>query len=104
MGHSFHVDAEQLRDHATTVDDYATRAETAADAGRQVAGMDNAYGLLCRPIAGLLAGPQRRCADSLEKVAQALHRITNDLNASADSYQCIDRGAASDLTKIGAAK
>jgi nitric oxide synthase oxygenase domain/subunit len=104
MGHSFHVDADQLRDHATAVDDFAARAETAADAGRQVAGMDNAYGLLCRPIAGLLAGPQQRCADSLEKAAQALHRITNDLRASVDSYQRIDSGAASDLTQVGAAK
>lgn len=104
MGHSFHVNADQLRDHATAVDDFATRAGTAADAGRQVAGMDNAYGLLCRPIAGLLAGPQQRCADSLEMAALALRRITNDLHASADSYQRIDCGAASDLTKIGAAK
>ena len=104
MGHSFHVDVDQLRDHATAVDDFATRAETAADAGRQVAGMDNAYGLLCRPIAGLLSGPQQRCADSLEKAAQALHRITNDLHASADSYQRIDSGAASDLTQIGVTK
>jgi hypothetical protein len=38
----------------------------------------------------------------LEKAAQALRRITNDLHASADSYQRIDGGAASDLAKIGA--
>jgi hypothetical protein len=40
----------------------------------------------------------------LEKAAQALHRITNDLHASADSYQRIDSGAASDLTQIGVTK
>ena len=76
MGHSFHVDTDRLRQHAAAVDDFTTRADTAADAGRQVAGMDNAYGLLCRSIGGLFAGPQERCADSLGKAAQALRRIT----------------------------
>ncbi len=101
MGRSFHVDTDQVRQHASAVDDLTTRAGTAADSGRQVAGMDNAYGLLCRPIAGLLAGPQERCADSLEKAAQALRRIADDLHASADCYQRIDRAAASNLAKIG---
>ncbi|MGH3599602.1 MAG: type VII secretion target [Pseudonocardiaceae bacterium] len=104
MGHSFHVDTDQLRRHAAAADDFTSRAGTAADAGRQVASMDNAYGLLCRPIAGLLAGPQQRCADSLGMAAQALRRITNELHASADSYQRIDGKAASNLAKIGAAK
>lgn len=101
MGRSFHVDTDKVRQHASAVDDLITRAGTAADAGRQVAGMDNAYGLLCRPIAGLLAGPQERCADSLEKAAQALRRIADGLHASADSYQRIDCAAASNLAKIG---
>jgi hypothetical protein len=101
MGRSFHVDTDKVRQHASAVDDLTTRAGTAADAGRQVAGMDNAYGLLCRPIAGLLAGPQERCADSLERAAQALRRIADDLHASADSYQRIDCAAASNLAKIG---
>ncbi len=104
MGHSFHVDTDRLREHAAAVDDFTTRADTAADAGRQVAGMDNAYGLLCRSIGGLLAGPQERCADSLGKAAQVLRRITNDLHASADSYHRIDGAAASNLEKIGAVK
>jgi hypothetical protein len=104
MGDSFHVDTDQLRQHAAAVDDFTTRTDTAADAGRQVAGMDNAYGLLCRPIAGLLAGPQQRCADSLSKAAQALRRITDDLHASADSYHRTDGTAASNLAKIGGPK
>ncbi|HWR46288.1 MAG TPA: type VII secretion target [Pseudonocardiaceae bacterium] len=101
MGDSFHVATAQLRDHATATGDFATRAGTAADAGRQVAGMDNAYGLICWPIGRMLAGPQDRCADALEKVAQALHRITNDLNSSAHAYERIDSAAATHLGQIG---
>jgi excreted virulence factor EspC (type VII ESX diderm) len=100
MGEGFHVAIGQLRDHATTVEGLATRAGAAADAGGQVAGMDNAYGLFCRPIAWILAGPQDRCADSLRKAAQALRRITNDLDSSADAYEHIDGAAATDLGRI----
>lgn len=100
MGDSFRVATAQLRDHAITTGDFATRAGTAADAGRQVAGMDNAYGLICWPIGRMLAGPQSRCADALEKAAQALHRITNDLNSSAHAYERIDSAAATHLGQI----
>ncbi|HEY6425493.1 MAG TPA: type VII secretion target [Pseudonocardiaceae bacterium] len=101
MGDGFHVATDQLRDHATDVAGFATRAGTAADAGLQVASMHAAYGLLGWPIALALQGPQDRCADSLGKAAQALRRITNDLNSSADAYERIDGAAASNLAKIG---
>jgi hypothetical protein len=100
MGDSFHVAPAQLRDHASATGDLATRAGTAAEAGRQVAGMDNAYGLICWPIGRMLAGPQDRCAGALEKAAQALRRITHDLNSSADTYERIDSAAATNLEQI----
>lgn len=100
MAEGFQVTTAQLRDHATDVGDLATRAGTAADASRQVAGMDNAYGLICWPIGKMLEGPQDRCADALEKAAQALHRITNDLNACAHTYERIDNAAATHLRQI----
>jgi Excreted virulence factor EspC, type VII ESX diderm len=100
MGDSFRVATAQLRDHASAVGDFATRSGSAADAGRQVAGMDNAYGLICWPIGRMLAGPQDRCADALEKAAQALHRIANDLNSSAHAYERIDSAAATHLGQI----
>jgi hypothetical protein len=97
----FHVATDRLRDHASTVDDLAGRTGTAADAGGQVAGLHAAYGLICRPIGKILAGPQQRCADSLGQTAQALHRITKDLNSSADTYERIDRTAAMSFGQIG---
>lgn len=100
MRNGFHVETAQLREHATTVGDLATRSGTAADAGRQVADMNDAYGWICQPIGWMLAGPQDRCADALEKVEQALHRITNDLNSSAHTYERIDSAAATRLRDI----
>jgi uncharacterized protein YukE len=97
----FHVVPDQLRDHATTVDELAGRAGTAADAGGQVASMHAAYGLLCQSIGKILAGPQQRCADSLGQVAQALRRITKDLDSCADVYERIDRAAATNFGRIG---
>lgn len=101
MSDGFHVAPDQLRSHATAVSDLATRAETAAGAGGQVASMHAAYGLLCWPIGAILAGPQKRCADSLGQAAQALRRITGDLNSAADTYARIDHAAAADFGQIG---
>lgn len=100
MDDGFRVTAAQLSDHATAVDALATRATVAADAGRQVAGMDNAYGLICWPIGRMLAGPQDRCADALEQAARALSRISNDLDATTETYERIDSTAAIHLRRI----
>ncbi|MGH3830091.1 MAG: type VII secretion target [Pseudonocardiaceae bacterium] len=100
MDNGFRVTAAQLRDHATAVGALATHTAAAADAGRQVAGMDNAYGLICWPIERMLAGPQDRCADALEQAAKALSRIANDLDSAAETYERIDSTAATHLRQI----
>ncbi len=100
MYEGFRVVPAQLRAHANAVDDVATRATTAADAGRRVAGLDDAYGLICWPIGRMLAEPQGRCADALEKLARALSRIATDLDSSAESYARIDSAAETRLEQI----
>lgn len=101
MCDGFRIEIDQLRDHTMSVEDFASRADTAAGAAQQVAAMDDAYGVLCRHIAWILAGPQKRCADSLDSAAHALRRIVNDLNSTADTYVRIDVNAAGRFAEIG---
>ncbi len=101
MKHGFHIRIDQLADHAGAVEDFASRAGRAAGAGQQVASMGDAYGLCCRPIGWLLAGPQQRCTELLARCAHALRPITSDLRSTADAYQRLDVTAAGRLSGIG---
>ncbi|MEU4804983.1 type VII secretion target [Actinosynnema sp. NPDC023587] len=87
MSDGFTVDSEELATHATTVDGFAGRADTATDAGSHVAGLDDAYGLLCRPFASLLKEPQQRGVDTLGDTASLLHDMVGGLDDCAKTYQ-----------------
>ncbi|CAL9468396.1 hypothetical protein SUDANB95_02768 [Actinosynnema sp. ALI-1.44] len=87
MSDGFTVNSDQLLTQASTVDGFAGRADTAADAGRHVAALDDAYGLLCRPFATLLKEPQQRGVDTLAATAENLHQMVDGLKDTAKAYQ-----------------
>jgi uncharacterized protein YukE len=87
MSHGFEVDPDEVDAHAGTVDGFATRADTAVDAGAHVARLDDAYGLFCRPFGTLLAEPQQRGVDTLTETAAQLHEMTDKLRESAKTYR-----------------
>jgi hypothetical protein len=86
----FQADLGQLTRHADTTTKIGERAGEAADAGRQVADMDDAYGLLCRPIAWILKGPQDKCAEAIGACADALQAAGKKLTDAVTTYQDVD--------------
>ncbi|WP_158854783.1 type VII secretion target [Saccharothrix deserti] len=87
MGDGFTVDSAQLAAQAAAVDGFASRADTATDAGQHVTSLDDAYGLLCRPFADLLKDPQQRGVDTLAATAENLHKLVTDLGDTAKTYR-----------------
>ncbi|TQM79352.1 excreted virulence factor EspC (type VII ESX diderm) [Saccharothrix saharensis] len=87
MADGFTVDSAELAGQAAALDGLASRADTAADAGRHVTSLDDAYGLLCRPFADLLREPQQRGVDTLQATAENLHRLVADLGDTAKVYR-----------------
>lgn len=90
MHDGFEVDPEQLNAHASTVDAFAGRADTAVDAGAHVTSLDDAYGLFCRPFADLLKDPQQRGVDTLTETATVMHETVSKLRESASAYQQVE--------------
>ena len=87
MSEGFEVDPDQVEAHSGTVDGFASRADTAVDAGAHVTSLDDAYGLFCRPFGTLLKEPQQRGVDTLSATAEQLHEMTVKLRESAQTYR-----------------
>jgi hypothetical protein len=96
----FVVDLDQLRRHSQTTEELGGRSDVAADASGQVADMDQAYGLLCRPIGWMLKGPQDRCAEAIAMTAHALHEAGRRLGECADAYQEVNDAVAEELAAM----
>ena len=93
MAEGFTVEFGRLRAHVGEVDDFAGRVDVAADAAGHVAGLDDAYGLICRQLGlpDLLRGPQERAAEALREGASSLHDTAADLNATVAQYEETER-------------
>lgn len=75
MSEGFEVDPDEVEAHTGTVDGFAGRADTAVGAGAHVAGLDDAYGLFCRPFGELLKDPQQRGVDTLTEMLEQVNDI-----------------------------
>lgn len=100
MTDGFSLDLRQLREHAAATERIAGKADVADDASHQVADMDQAYGLLCRPIAWLLKGPQDNCAEAIAASAQALHQTSQNLGKAVETYEDAEKRIAAILKSI----
>jgi len=87
MSDGFTVNIDQLLTQAGAVDGFATKADTAADAGAHVTSLDDAYGLFCQPFAQLLKDPQQRGVETLTETAAVLHQMVTNLQGCAKTYQ-----------------
>ncbi|MDA3643722.1 hypothetical protein LZ318_12235 [Saccharopolyspora indica] len=97
-GFTMHVD--QVRAHSAEVAGLAGNADTAADAGSQLADLNDAYGLFCQPFAMMLKAPQEIGAKFLQTSAEQLHRMNRELDESAAVIEEADRKAAEAFTKL----
>ncbi|MCP2163571.1 type VII secretion target [Goodfellowiella coeruleoviolacea] len=97
----FNVDIPQLRTHAQNVQAVRQRFAAVQSASAQIARNDQAYGLLCGWIAGVLEGRHQKQDELLAYVAENLDLVTEELELTADAYDTVDNDGSDRLNQIG---
>lgn len=101
MGDQFRVDIQQLRTHAQNVQAVRQRFDVVQSASADIAQNDQAYGLLCGWISGVLEGRHRKQDELLAYVAESLDIVTEELELTADAYDTVDNDGADRMREIG---
>lgn len=97
----FQVVLEELRSHAKTMESFSQRAGTAADAGSHLAGLDEAYGVLCQPFGSMVREPQNRGAEALAKTQKVTQNLARALDEAANAYERLEEFIVERLSRIG---
>ncbi|MDQ4039237.1 MAG: type VII secretion target [Actinomycetota bacterium] len=90
MGDGYNVDVEQLRAHARNVDAIQARFGAVRSASGHIAQDDQAYGLLCGWIAGVLEGRHTRQDELIAYVEENLALVATALRVSVDDYEAVE--------------
>jgi hypothetical protein len=101
MGDGFDVDFAQLRAHAANVEAIQARFAAVQSASAHIAQDDQAYGLLCGWIAGVLEDKHTRQDELIASVEENLALVATALRASADEYEAIEDANAAMLDSVG---
>ncbi len=101
MADQFHVDIQQLRTHAQNVQAVRQRFDAVQSASSHIAQDDQAYGLLCGWISGVLEGRHRKQDELLAFVAENLDMVSRELELTADAYDTVDNDNADRISQIG---
>jgi hypothetical protein len=86
----YDVNTEQLRTHAGNVEAIMARFEAVKAASAHIAQDDQAYGLLCGWISGILEGRHATQDDLLTFAERNLGDVARELRESADDYDAMD--------------
>lgn len=97
----FKVDIQQLRTHAQNVQAVQQRFAAVQAASSHITRDDQAYGLLCGWISGVLEGRHQKQDELLAYVAESLDIVSRELELSANAYDTLDNDEADRLTQIG---
>lgn len=100
MGEGFEVETGQIRAHARNVDALSDRFGAVKAASGHIAQNDEAYGLLCGWIAGVLEARHARQDELIAYVAENLTLAADSLRKAADEYDLGDQAAADGLKQI----
>lgn len=95
MAEGYDVDVEQLRAHAANVAAIQDRFAAVKAASSHIAQDDQAYGLLCGWVSGVLEGRHARQDELIASVEENLALVTEALRASAEEYEAIEAANAS---------
>ncbi|KAA5830250.1 type VII secretion target [Saccharopolyspora hirsuta] len=101
MGDGFNVSAEQIRAHAGRIEEIQARFDAVKSASSQIQQDDQAYGLLCGWIAGVLEGRHTRQDELIDFVSENLSMAAESLRATADDYQSLDEQHADLIQSSG---
>jgi hypothetical protein len=97
----FHVDIEQLRSHMRNVEDIKGRFAAVKAASAHIAQDDQAYGLLCGWISGIMEGRHTRQDELITYVEENLQIVAARLNLTASEYASLDDGSSDLIKKAG---
>ncbi|HVK22115.1 MAG TPA: type VII secretion target [Actinokineospora sp.] len=100
MGDGFNVEAEQLRAHATNIAAIQARFAAVKSASAHIAQDDQAYGLLCGWISGLLEGKHAKQDELIAGVEKNLELVVAALRDSAAEYEAIEEANTSMLNTV----
>jgi hypothetical protein len=90
----FNVDVGQLRTHAGNLEALRDRFGAVKTASTHIAQDDEAYGLLCGWISGILEGRHTRQDDLIAYVEENLTLAAKSLRDTADDYETRDTATA----------
>lgn len=101
MVDGFHVDVEQLRAHARNIDSVKSRFDAVKSASSHIAQDDQAYGLLCGWISGILEDKHRKTDELVTYVEENLAIVSRELGSAAEEYAAMDNTATDRIRAAG---
>ena len=92
------VDPESLRQHATSVQQLMARTTSVLEAATYLAGADDGYGAIPRPIAAwLMSDNHADAVAAIRKLAEQVAAVPDKLTADADSFENTDNALSKSL-------
>ncbi|OLF16202.1 type VII secretion target [Actinophytocola xanthii] len=100
MSDGYTVEIDQLRRHASNLDALRERFAAVKAASAHISQDDQAYGLLCGWISGVLEGRHRKQDELIAYVEENLGLAATSLRDSADAYEELDAGVVDTMGAI----
>lgn len=94
------VTPDELREHASGVDEVIDRLDTAVEAAQQVSLDNDAYGILCRPFAWMLDPVEQYGIDTLKQAVEGMRDTAENVRGAAEDYESVDQDNSDMLGEI----
>jgi hypothetical protein len=101
MSDGFTTDPDELRAHAANVDALRERFGDVKAASSHITQDDQAYGLLCGWISGILEARHQKQDELIGKVEENLSLVAKSLRDTADDYEAQERDVVGAMRSIG---
>lgn len=102
MGHQgYHAPVEDITKHAANIDALRERFSAIKAASSHIAQDDQAYGLLCGWIAGILEDKHVQVDDVIAYVEENLQLVAETLREAAQTYERMEDDSRSSFQAIG---
>ena len=101
MPDGFTTNPDELRTHATNVDTLKERFANVKNASSHIAQDDQAYGLLCGWISGILEARHQKQDELIGRVEENLTLVAKSLRDTADDYEQHEQGVVGVMGSIG---
>jgi hypothetical protein len=101
MADGFAVDAQQIRAHAARIEGIQQRFSAVKAASAAIAQDDQAYGMLCGWMAGILEKRHVRQDQLIAYVEENLRLAADSLIRTSQDYESADDAAAERLRRAG---